>query len=41
MDPGDKKLNRWIHEFMRLFDLIRIAKERLAESDLAVQPESG
>jgi hypothetical protein len=41
VDPSDEKLNRWIREFLRIFDLIRIAKERLTGSKQRVQPESG
>jgi DNA invertase Pin-like site-specific DNA recombinase len=39
--PTDNFLNRLIDEFVRLFELIRIAKERLTRSDPAVQPEGG
>jgi len=41
MDPSGEFLNRVIDEFARIFDLIRVAKERLTGSNSAVQPESG
>lgn len=41
MDLGENFLNRVIDELVRLFDLIRITKERPTGADSLVQLENG